>query len=206
MVKNLMKNILKRTILLAALSFALSALLSCSQTATTEKVQIDKKDAPAVTKDSPAINQNDFPPAPAAVAQADIKVIDGTTFKVEDKKGKVILLNLWATWCGPCREEMPELIALQNKYRDKDFEIIGLNTDDEEIGKINDFAADMKLNYTIAWADAKLMKELVTISKFPGIPQSYLIDRNGRMRGIFTGAGAKVVNQLKETTEKVVNE
>ncbi len=64
----------------------------------------------------------------------------------------------------------------------------------------------MKLNYTLAYADSKLMNELLKISKFNGIPQSYMIDREGKLRGVFTGGGAKVINQLKETAEKVINE
>ena len=87
------------------------------ETATMEKDQTNSSPA----KSSSEAKNNGFPPAPVAVSQAEIKNIDGTSFKVEDKKGKVILLNLWATWCGPCRAEMPDLIDLQNKYRDKDF-------------------------------------------------------------------------------------
>ena len=87
------------------------------------------------------------------------------------------------------------------------FEIIGLNSDEQDTDeKIKSFADDMKLNYTLARADGKLMNELLKISKFDGIPQSYLIDREGKLRGVFTGGGPKVVGQLRETTEKVVNE
>ena len=157
-------------------------------------------------KARPLPKTGDFPLAPVAVSQAEIKTIDGGTFKIEDKKGKVVLLNLWATWCGPCRAEMPELIELQDKYRDKNFEIIGLNSDDETTEQIKDFAEKMKLNYTIAWADPKLMNELLKISKFNGIPQSYMIDRDGKLRGVFTGGGPKVIGQLKETADKVINE
>ncbi len=201
-----MKNIFKNAVLFIGLSIALSSFLACTKTATTEKQQVDTTAPSASEKNASEAKNNDFPPAPAAVSQAEIKTLDGGTFKIEDKKGKVVLLNLWATWCGPCRAEMPELIELQDKYRDKDFEIVGLDSDDESAEEIKDFADKMKLNYTIAWADSKLMNELLKISKFSGIPQSYLIDREGKLRGVFTGGGPKVLGQLKETTEKVVNE
>lgn len=201
-----MKNIFKNAVLFIGLSIALSSFLACTKTATTEQSQVDQTAPSSAEKSSAAKKDNNFPPAPAAVSQAEIKKIDDSTFKIEDKKGKVLLLNLWATWCGPCRAEMPELVELQDKFRDKDFEIIGLNTDDESVEQIKNFADDMNLNYTLAYADGKLMNELLKISKFSGIPQSYLIDREGKLRGVFTGGGPKVVNQLKETTEKVVNE
>ena len=201
-----MKNTFKKAVLFIGLSIALSSFSACSKMATTEKAQVDKSASSSSENGSSDTKKSDFPPAPVAVSQAEIKNIDGGTFKVEDKKGKVLLLNLWATWCSPCRAEMPELVELQNKYRDKDFEIIGLNTDDESVEKIKDFADDMKLNYTLAYADGKLMNELLKISKFSGIPQSYLIDRDGRLRGVFTGGGPKVIGQLKDVAEKVVNE
>ena len=71
---------------------------------------------------------------------------------------------------------------------------------------INDFAGEMKLNYQMAYADTQMMKEFLNISKFQGIPQSFLIDREGRLRGVFLGGGPKVIGTMKETVEKVVNE
>jgi len=201
-----MKNIFKNTVLFIALSVTFSSFTACTNTATTQQGPVDETAPPASDKSATEAKKNDYPSAPVGVSQAEIKNLDGSTFKIEDKKGKVVLLNLWATWCGPCRAEMPELIALQDKYRDKDFEVVGLNTDDESEQLIKDFADKMKLNYTLAWSDGKLMNELLKISKFSGIPQSYLIDREGKLRGVFNGVGAKVITQLKETTEKVINE
>ncbi|MDQ2918521.1 MAG: TlpA family protein disulfide reductase, partial [Verrucomicrobiota bacterium] len=180
-----MKNIIKNAILFVVLSVVLSGFLACTKTASKESGQTVQT-APAGEKDAAAAKNTDYPPAPAAVSGAEIKTVDGSSFKVEDKKGKVVLLNLWATWCGPCRAEMPELIELQNKYKDKNFEIVGLNSDDETTEQIKDFAGKMNLNYTLGWADPKLMSELLKISKFNGIPQSYMIDRNGKLRGVFT--------------------
>lgn len=201
-----MKNTFRNAVLFIGLSVALSSFSGCTKMATTEQAQVAKSAAQSSEKSSTAAKNSDYPPVPIAVSQTEIKTLDGGTFKIEDKKGKVILLNLWATWCGPCREEMPELIALQDKYRDKNFEIVGLNADDESAEKVKDFVNDKKLNYTIAWADGELMNELLKISKFSGIPQSYLIDRDGKLRGVFTGGGPKVIAQLKDTTEKLMSE
>ena len=147
-----------------------------------------------------------YPAIPSALNLAEIKKLDDSIFKLDEKKGNVILLNLWATWCGPCRGEMPHLNEMQDTYRAKNFEIVGLNTDDESVEDINKFAEEMKLNYTMAYADGAMMKELINLSKFQGIPQSFLIDREGRLRGVFLGGGPKVINTMKETVEKVVSE
>jgi thiol-disulfide isomerase/thioredoxin len=140
------------------------------------------------------------------LTEAEIKNIDGTTFKLQDRKGQVLLLNLWATWCGPCRGEMPHLVEMQNKYADKNFKVVGLNTSDEGVDEIKMFAADMKLNYELAWIDEKTARGLFTYTRFNAIPQSFLIDREGRLRAVFTGGGPRIIGQMKETVDKVVNE
>ena len=95
---------------------------------------------------------------------------------------------------------------MQDKYRDKDFEILGINTDDEPVSVINSFRDQMKLNYTLVWSSSQLQSDLLKISKFPGIPQSFLIDREGRLRGVFTGGNPKTVAQMESTVDSVVTE
>jgi peroxiredoxin len=95
---------------------------------------------------------------------------------------------------------------MQDKHGPQGFEVIGLNTDDEEVDKINVFAESMKLNYPLAWADTGLQSSLLKISKFPGIPQSFLIDRDGNLRGVFRGANVADIAKMEETVAKVVGE
>jgi thiol-disulfide isomerase/thioredoxin len=141
-----------------------------------------------------------------ALSQSDIKDLEGRTFKLEEKKGKVILVNLWATWCGPCRAEMPELVAMQDKYRDKNFEVLGLNVDDESVEAIKSFSGQMKLNYFLGYANDKLTADIMKLSRQQGIPQSVLINREGKTAGVFFGAGARAINGMKEAVEKTINE
>lgn len=204
--KNLMKNLLTKTTLFITLCIVSFCIAACTGTTSIQKSSVENTGISSSNESKLETKINNFPPAPVAVSTADIKALDESTFKIEDKKGKILLLNLWATWCGPCRAEMPELVAMQEKYKDQNFEIIGLNTDDETPEEIKMFVETMKLNYTIAWTDDKLMSELLKLSKFNGIPQTFVIDREGHLRGVFVGGGPKVVNQLKELVDKTVNE
>lgn len=200
-----MKVFFTNIVLFIVLSFAFSALTSCSKT---QIVSVnDAEGISNTTTDAPPDKKKiNYPPAPSAIMQADIKLLDDTTFKLQDKKGKVLLINLWATWCGPCVSEMPHLVEMQNKFKDKGFEIIGLDIDPESKEDIDAFAAKQKLNYQLGWADGKLMNEFVKITRLQGIPQSILINREGQLTGMFTGGSMKTVDKMKETVEKIVNE
>jgi thiol-disulfide isomerase/thioredoxin len=155
----------------------------------------------------------DYPPLLSSVANAEFENLDGTKFKPVDKKGKIVLMNLWGIWCGPCRAEMPELVKLQDQYRDKDFEIIGLNigkdqdTDEpESVDAIKQFAAKMGLNYTLARSPRESSNKFYEVSGKSVVPQSILIDKQGRLRGVFTGFGPNITQSMRDTLAKLVSE
>lgn len=199
-----MKVLLKNLGLFIVLSFVFSALISCTGSPT---APADNSTVSANTNDaSPEKKKINYPPAPSAIMQADVKLLDGTTFKLQDKKGKVVLVNLWATWCGPCINEMPHLNEMQEKFKDKGFEIIGLDIDEESKEEIDAFAAKQKLNYQLGWSGNAVKNEFVKVTKLDGIPQSILINRDGQLTGVFTGGSPSVVNKMKETVEKIVNQ
>src|SRR5436309_2063812 len=100
-----------------------------------------------------------FQPGPdvpgSQIAKANITAPDfegktntGETLRLSDQRGKVVLINFWATWCGPCRSEIPDLIALQKKYGPKGFTVIGL-ADDQDLPTASAFAAKMGMNYPV---------------------------------------------------------
>jgi thiol-disulfide isomerase/thioredoxin len=204
-----MKSSLTNLRLFIGLALTLSVFANCSGTSSPQNGAANNA---AVTQSNEVANpeppkkKTEYPPIATAVAQADLKNLDGTTFKIADKKGKVLLLNMWATWCGPCRSEMPTLVKMQEAHRDKGLEIIGLDTDDETVEDINKFAAEMKLNYTLVWADTATQAALLKISKFQGIPQSFIVDREGNLRGVFRGANPADVKKMDELVEMIVNE
>ena len=206
-----MKDLFKNFTLFVALSIIFSALTACRPTSSSPQGPVDETKSNSVTAETKKTDESGYPPPPAGIAQAEIKMVDGSTFKLEEKKGKVILFNLWGIWCGPCIQEMPHLIELQEKYKDKNFEIIGLNVGDEDgqpetAENINAFVQKHNLNYQIGYADRKLFEEFARVSKLAGVPQSVLINRSGKMINIFAGGGPNVINSLKETVAKEMSE
>ena len=192
-------------------SLLLAALSACSNPQTATNNSNSVSNATSTATNTTQSRSKDFPPLAASLADADFELLDGTKFKVSDKKGKVLLLNIWGTWCGPCREEMPHLIEMQNKYADKGLEIIGLNIGDGSGGpesneQIKAFAEKMKLNYTIARSPGSATIQFYKISQQQVVPQTLLVDREGHLRGVFVGGGPRVIGSMKDTLDKTMSE
>lgn len=199
-----MKKILSNFALFVVLAVVFSALTGCG--GSTGSNTSPAANTAATNGKSETAKKSEYPPLASAVAQADMKNLDGSTSRITDLKGKVLLLNMWATWCGPCRGEMPALVKMQDEHRDKGFEIIGLNTDDGDTKEmVEEFAEEMKLNYTLVWAPTDMQNGLLKISNFNGIPQSFVVDRDGNLRGVFRGGGKAEIRKMEELVAKVVN-
>ena len=119
-------------------------------------------------------------PAPALK----LKNIQGRTFHLTHYKGKVVLINFWATWCPPCRTEIPELVKWQREYRHRGLRIIGVTYPPETLSEVRRFTRKTKVNYTIALG-TKATKLLFTESET--LPMTVVIDRAGNVRGIIEG-------------------
>ncbi len=109
--------------------------------------------------------------------------MQGHTLALADYRGKVVLLDFWATWCAPCREETPRLVALQEKYRQQRFQIIGISLDDDA-APVRAFRREMKMNYPVAVGNAALAERYGGIL---GLPVAFLIDCHGRIRARWDG-------------------
>ena len=103
--------------------------------------------------------------------------LNGKTLQLSRYRGKVVLLNFWATWCSPCRSEIPRFVELQNKYDKEGFEVIGISLDDDP-KLVRAFCEQFRMNYPVALGDAKLAEQYGGIL---GLPVSFLIGRDGRI-------------------------
>src|ERR1700740_1249804 len=92
--------------------------------------------------------------------------LDGKSFSLAEAKGKIVLLNFWATWCGPCRAEIPDLIVLQEKYRDQ-LQIIGLTVDDDDASMIKEVVAETRINYPVAMSPPEVRMQYGGIAALP---------------------------------------
>lgn len=117
---------------------------------------------------------------PASALDAPLETLDGKPFKLADLKGKVLVIDLWATWCTPCRVSTPELVSLQKEFGPKGFEVIGLDIDpDSDTPEdVRAFAKEFKVNYKLAFADRELARALM---RGGNIPQSIIVSRDGQI-------------------------
>src|SRR5258706_14380970 len=110
-------------------------------------------------------------PAPAFT----VRDLDGRDVSPASLRGKVVLVNFWATWCGPCRAEIPDLVELQKKYKDR-LQILGLVVDDDDLDAIKKFSARYGINYPVALATNDIRIQYGGISP---LPTSFLFDSQG---------------------------
>jgi peroxiredoxin len=117
----------------------------------------------------------EYPQAPEFTLE-DLK---GSKISLSNLSGKVVLLNVWATWCGPCKREIPDFIEAYEQYKDKGLEIIGISVDRISQSKVLQFTEKYKINYPVAMTTSKLTKDY---GPFPAIPITIIIDKNGKIR------------------------
>jgi thiol-disulfide isomerase/thioredoxin len=117
-------------------------------------------------------------------SQLVLKDIEGRTLRLSDYKGKVVLLNFWATWCAPCRAEMLDLVKWQREYRKHGLQVIGVTYPPEELAEVRKFTKSIKVNYPIALGE-KQTKAL--FDKGEILPITVVIDKMGVVRKIIQG-------------------
>ena len=140
---------------------------------------------------------------PNPVLDTELRALEGGTFRLAEYDGRVVVLNFWATWCGPCRSEIPHLVAMNREYKGRGVEFVGLSVEEPVTTreKVRDFAAQYKIDYRLGFSErpwaARLMQDKTNI------PQVFVM-RDGRVLNRFIGYNDTRPQQLRAAIEQAL--
>jgi cytochrome c biogenesis protein CcmG/thiol:disulfide interchange protein DsbE len=117
-----------------------------------------------------------------------LKDADGKTVHLSDYRGKVVLLDFWATWCGPCKIEIPWFMDIERKNKDKGFEVLGVSMDDNGWEDVKPFLAELQVNYRVVIGNDDTAKNYGGVD---ALPTTFLIDREGKIAAIHIGLASR---------------
>ena len=155
------------------------------------------------------------PAGPVALSQGvldtTVQTLDGNSLKLSDFDNKVVVVNIWATWCGPCRQEMPDLVKLNQEYKSRGLVVLGLATTYNErqgLDYVKNFIRANGITYKIIWDDGTLDQPLrEAVNARPVIPQSFVISRDGRIVKHFSGFNAlSTPTLMRQAVEEALND
>jgi len=163
--------------------------------------------APKVTvtaKPAPPLKAEPAQFVPDEIFNRELKDLDGRSFFLSNYRGRVFVINFWATWCGPCRLEIPELNKVREEYAARGVEFVGLTTENPQLDveRVRDFAREFKMGHKLGWADAETAGALMTGT---AIPQTLVVAPDGRVVIRFRGYSDKIVpRMLRDGIEKAL--
>lgn len=131
-----------------------------------------------------------------------LETLDRQEINLSQMRGKVILLDFWATWCGPCRESIPHLIQLHKAYQTNGFEVIGMSMDKGEIEVVRNFVRAMGIPYPVVITPDEVSRKY----KVTAIPTSIFIDKKGVIRERITGFNPTIARQMTSKTIELISE
>jgi thiol-disulfide isomerase/thioredoxin len=189
----------------------LSLLAAFGISSCTSNDEPHKSPSGVATNSSAPLARN-APPAPitmlpASVTDAELKAVTGAPIKLSNYAGKVLLVNLWATWCGPCRQETPELVKLHKEFRSQGVEVIGLSTENPEASAdaVREFVHNYNVDYRVGWSGPDVA--ITLMQGRDAIPQSFVISRSGRVVKRFVGFNLiSTPPQIREALQEALNE
>lgn len=130
----------------------------------------------------------------------ELTTLMGEKLSMKNLRGKVVFVNFWATWCAPCRQEIPDFISFQEKYGDGDFTILGISLDEEGFEVVKPYAQEMGINYPLAVDDQNLSDKLGGIF---AVPTTYFVDKKGNITGRKIGYFSK--DQMKKQIDSMLD-
>ena len=131
-----------------------------------------------------------------------LRSAEGPNVRLQEQRGRVVMVNFWATWCGPCRQEMPHLNRLYGKYRDAGFTLLGVNIDEDQAKAVG-LAARLGLQFPVLLDTDKKVSRLYDLST---MPSTVLIDRDGRMRYVHLGYREGYENTYERQIRELLKE
>ena len=185
----LLNSRLSRALLVAILPVAAFCLIWRSSTNSEQKLR-----TPPVKDETKRQTAPDFA----------LKDVNGRTVHLSDYRGQVVLLDFWATWCGPCKLEIPWFMEFQRENQNKGFAVLGVSMDDEGWQAVKPFLTNMKVNYRVMIGDDKTAQAYGGID---ALPTTFLIDRSGKIAAVHVGLVNRRdfengIKQLLETSEE----
>jgi thiol-disulfide isomerase/thioredoxin len=154
-----------------------------------------------------SIKQEPLSDLPKSLLDAELKAARGNSFRLSDYSGKVLMVNLWATWCGPCRLETPALVKLHKQFRSQGVEMVGLSTENPDISarEVRKWVRRFGVYYKIGWATPEVALTLIQGRDL--LPQSFVISRSGRIVRRFIGFNYKATPaQWKLAIQEALND
>ena len=131
-----------------------------------------------------------------------LKSKDMGNIRLSEQRGNIVMVNFWASWCGPCRDELPKMEALYQEYQDMGFEILAVNVDDDE-SKADVLLDDIEVSFPILFDRTNKTSKLYDVS---AMPTTILIDRNGNKRFLHKGYKPGYENDYKKQIKKLLRE
>ena len=169
-------------------------------------LSVSASDALAQTRlDESSKQQTVLPQLPEIVLDTELQLLGGKTLKLSEYSGKVILINLFATWCLLCRVESPDLAKIHKEFKDRGLVVIELSTEDPKVSKklVRKWVSNFRLPYVVGWATPDVAQTLM--KERTAIPQAFIIARDGRMLKRYIGYDStKTLSLMREAVEEAL--
>jgi thiol-disulfide isomerase/thioredoxin len=207
-----MKNLFPLSLFLVA-AFAVSAATQSGR-----KIERPASTQPAPPVQAPVFSLPDPEPEPVPFAPAELRSLpdslfkrslqslDNSSFRLDDFRGKAVVVNLWASWCGPCRREVPDYENVRKEFTGRNVEFIGLTTEDPRTSskRVRDFVRKLNFGFRLGWADRETARTLMNGSS--AIPQTLVIAPDGRVVGHWQGyARGHSVDRLRSSIHEALS-